>query len=72
MRSKKSLPWCREYARDEVGDGFYEVYVSDGRFLITVEFLVMLASRDFSSASAHLFRLFRSLCITQQNAVKHY
>ena len=65
---KARLPWCREIARD----GFYEVYVSDGRFLIKVEFLVMLALRDFSSASAHLFRLLRSLCITQLNAVKHY
>lgn len=48
-----------EYARDEDGDGFYEVHVEHhGRFLVAAAFLVTSASRNFSSLFAHLSRFF--------------
>jgi transposase-like protein len=49
-----------EYARDEDGDGFYEVHVNTMEgFWSLLRLLVAPALRDFSSVFADLFGIFR-------------
>jgi len=47
-----------EYARDEDGDGFYEVHVNDGRLLVSATWLVASTSRNLTGEAPVLSWLF--------------